>query len=273
MPPRRPSGPPQPPDIRQFRTAAEATNGIDKLRRRIRDIEALRTENIQYDDARIDAVEHSIVDTIRDIFGQDSPQFNRHHYFKIDDGPRQVSIYRGGGPSPRDPQRQQQFAQRLPGAITRIDGLIQQLEEKREDLAEPAAVPRVALAGRTLNPAIFRAAERLYLNAHYPQAVFEAGKALIDLVRRKSGSTLDGAPLMQNVFSVNNPVLAFNALSDQSDRDEQQGLMQLYTGAVLAIRNPGGHRVHAVEQPDRALQHLDLLSYLANRLDEATKVR
>ena len=84
---------------------------------------------------------------------------------------------------------------------------------------------------------------------------------------------VDGAPLMQSVFSVNNPVLAFNGLADQSDRDEQQGMMQLYAGAVMAIRNPGGHRVAVIEQPDRALQHLELLSYLAYRLDEAKKVR
>ena len=84
---------------------------------------------------------------------------------------------------------------------------------------------------------------------------------------------VDGAPLMQAVFSVNNPVLAFNGLTDQSDRDEQQGMMQLYAGAVMAIRNPGGHRVAVIEQPDRALQHLELLSYLAYRLDEAKKVR
>jgi hypothetical protein len=89
----------------------------------------------------------------------------------------------------------------------------------------------VALAARTLHSAIVGAAERLYLDRHYPQAVFEAGKALIDLVKAKSGIALDGAPLMQSVFSVNNPILAFNDLSDQSDRDEQQGLMHLYTGA------------------------------------------
>jgi Protein of unknown function (Hypoth_ymh) len=64
------------------------------------------------------------------------------------------------------------------------------------------------------------------------------------LVKVKSGKTdIEGAPLMQSVFSVNNPILAFNGLADQSDRDEQQGMMQLYAGAVMAIRNPGGHRV------------------------------
>ena len=45
------------------------------------------------------------------------------------------------------------------------------------------------------------------------------------------------------------------------------------SGAVMAIRNPGGHRVGVIEQPDRALQHLGLLSYLADRLDETKKLR
>jgi hypothetical protein len=105
------------------------------------------------------------------------------------------------------------------GAKTRIEGLIQQLHEKRGDLSEPEAAPRMALAGRSVNPAIAAAAQGLYRDGHYSQAVFEAGKTLIDLVKRKSGRTdLDGTPLMQAVFSVGTPTLAFNDLSDQCPR-------------------------------------------------------
>ncbi|OFW02199.1 MAG: TIGR02391 family protein [Acidobacteria bacterium RIFCSPLOWO2_02_FULL_68_18] len=233
----------------------------------------MKADGVRHSDARVDAVEHAIRDTIRDVFGKDSPQFNRHHYFRIDDGPQYVRTDWGGSGA-SDPHEQRQFEEQMPGAITRLQGLIDQLEEKRADLGEPTIAPRAALAGRTIHPAILAAAERLYLGGHYTQAVFEAGKALISLVRAKSGSTQDGAPLMQSVFSVNNPILAFrDDLTDQSNKDEQQGMMHLYTGTVLAIRNPGGHRVGAVERPDRALQHLELLGYLADRLDEAKKVR
>jgi Protein of unknown function (Hypoth_ymh) len=36
-------------------------------------------------------------------------------------------------------------------------------------------------------------------------------------------TSLDGTPLMQKVFSPNAPILSFNSLADQSDRDEQKG--------------------------------------------------
>ena len=73
---------------------------------------------------------------------------------------------------------------------------------------------------------------------------------------------------MQAVFSRNNPILAFNDLSDQTDMDEQQGMMHLFEGAVLGIRNPGGHAFP--EGPEQcAVEYLSLLSLLAYRVQEA----
>jgi uncharacterized protein (TIGR02391 family) len=276
MAPRRTAQPPQPPEIRQFRIVAEIETTITKLKRRVSDIEKLQTEKVRHDDDRVDNVEHAIRDTIREEFGKDSPEFRRHAYFQIDDGPRPRTVrsdFFGGGGN-WDGEDQQRLIAAIPGAISRLEGLIDRLEEKKAHLGEPSVAPRVAFQGRKLNPAILASAAALYLDGHYPQAVFEAGKALVALVKAKSGKfDVDGAPLMQAVFSVNNPVLAFNTLADQSDRDEQQGMMQLYVGAVMAIRNPGGHRVGMVEQPERALQHLDLLSYLSHRLDDAKKIK
>src|SRR5262249_37350036 len=51
---------------------------ITKLKRRIVDIERLRTENIRHDDDRVDNVEHAVRDTIREEFGKDSAEFQRH---------------------------------------------------------------------------------------------------------------------------------------------------------------------------------------------------
>jgi hypothetical protein len=42
---------------------------------------------VRHDDARVDNVEHAVRDTIREEFGKDSPEFQRHAHFKIDDGP------------------------------------------------------------------------------------------------------------------------------------------------------------------------------------------
>ena len=75
---------------------------------------------------------------------------------------------------------------------------------------------------------------------------------------------------MRTVFSKNAPILAFNDLSDQSDFDEQEGMMHLYEGVALGIRNPRGHDFQE-DSADRALEYICLISMLANRLEETTK--
>ncbi len=75
---------------------------------------------------------------------------------------------------------------------------------------------------------------------------------------------------MRTVFSKNNPALAFNGLNDQTDQDQQEGLMHLFEGAVLGIRNPGGHSFpEGTEQ--RAIEYISLLSLLAYLTQEAKK--
>jgi len=122
-----------------------------------------------------------------------------------------------------------------------------------------------------LHPRIAAAGSSLYRDGHYSSAVFEASKALIAFVRERSGkSNLDGANLMRTAFSAKNPVLAFNQMADQTDRDEQEGMMHLFEGAVMAIRNPRGHSF-LDDSADRATEYLMLLSLLANLTEEATK--
>jgi diguanylate cyclase (GGDEF)-like protein len=112
---------------------AEIDRAIEKIRRRIKDVERLASERVSHRDAAVDNVEHAIVDTIREEFGEGSPQFQRHNYFRIDDGPMRTMGFHES-PAAFNAHRQRQFDQHLPGAITRLHGLITQLEEKRGDL-------------------------------------------------------------------------------------------------------------------------------------------
>ena len=74
---------------------------------------------------------------------------------------------------------------------------------------------------------------------------------------------------MTTVFSKNSPILVFNDLKDKTDEDEQLGMMHLFEGAVLGIRNPGGHSFP--EGPEqRAIEYISFLSLLAYRVQEAT---
>ena len=75
---------------------------------------------------------------------------------------------------------------------------------------------------------------------------------------------------MQGVFSAKNPTLAFNDLQTQSDLDEQQGLMFLFAGTILAFRNPRAHEL-ILDDPERALETIGFISLLAKLLDQAQK--
>ena len=93
----------------------------------------------------------------------------------------------------------------------------------------------------------------------------------MNFVKEKSRRhDLDGAPLMRTVFSRNNPILAFNDLSDQTDQDEQEGMMHLFEGAVLALRNPRAHTL-LDDSPEIALEYIALLSMLAKRVEQAKR--
>jgi uncharacterized protein (TIGR02391 family) len=74
-------------------------------------------------------------------------------------------------------------------------------------------------------------------------------RSLVNYVKECSGrDDLEGASLVRTVFSKNNPVLKFNALATPTDLDEQEGMMHLFEGAVLAVRNPGGHAIYIVAE-------------------------
>jgi uncharacterized protein (TIGR02391 family) len=127
-----------------------------------------------------------------------------------------------------------------------------------------------AYEGLTLHPEVARAASDLYRNGHYANAVEASVKALNGLVRLRSRLELDGTPLMETAFSPNHPVIKFNDLTDQSDRDEQKGFMMMFSGAVSGLRNPRAHGFIR-DDPERALEFIAFVSLLAKLLDEAKK--
>lgn len=130
-----------------------------------------------------------------------------------------------------------------------------------------------AFARLRLHPIIASASEKMFRDGHYRNAVLDAGIALIRYVREKSGRRdLDGADLMNQVFFPKSPVLAFNPRRTQSEKDEQQGLMLLFAGAVAAQRNPRAHAL-VPDSQEEALESIVLLSFLARRVDQAKRTR
>lgn len=113
---------------------------------------------------------------------------------------------------------------------------------------------------------------RLFDNAHYSQATFEAMKFLDEEVARVAKSSDFGRSLMMSAFSEKKPQIALNTLASLSEQNEQEGFKFLFAGTTVGIRNPRGHSTGPQDDPDTCLDHLGLASMLLRRLD-ATGLR
>jgi uncharacterized protein (TIGR02391 family) len=78
-----------------------------------------------------------------------------------------------------------------------------------------------------------------------------------------------GFKLMMATFPENSPILKLNSGSSITEKDEQKGYQFLFSGSILAIRNPRGHEYGVRDAPDDCLDHLTVASLLLRRLQSA----
>lgn len=120
---------------------------------------------------------------------------------------------------------------------------------------------------RSIHPDIAAVSGKLFDDGHYSQATFEAFKLLDKKVAAIAAISESGFKLMMKAFDENKALISLTPLANQSDRDEQKGYQFIFSGAVLAIRNPRGHEVSLPDSIDHCLDHLSLASLLLRRLD------
>jgi uncharacterized protein (TIGR02391 family) len=253
-------------EIKHFRSADEISASIERLTRRIAEVKALM--DLRYRDQRIKNVALNIRNDILEIFGANSPEYGEYRFYEIWDDRADRELGLSGEPGMRVC-----FEAGIPQTVRLLDGLITRLREKLDDLKRGApARARSAFEYMDLPPQLAAVSSDLYRDRHYKQAVLEASIALVNYVKEKSREhLLDGSKLMTRVFSADKPLLAINDLKDPTDRDEQQGFMHLFIGAILALRNPRAHAIFD-DSPEIALDYIAFLSMLAKRLDDAKRV-
>ena len=122
---------------------------------------------------------------------------------------------------------------------------------------------------RNIHADLPKEVRRLFDNAHYSQATFEALKFVDEEIQRLAKSSDFGQSLMMDAFNEKKPTLALNALQTASEISEQAGFKFLFAGTMTGIRNPRGHMSGVTDDPDTCLDHLGLASLLLRRLDEA----
>jgi uncharacterized protein (TIGR02391 family) len=256
---------PPPIEPREFRSPEELDAAIAKLRRRIEELEKLDIRAAMSQRNGADEVaQNNVREEIREVFGTNSPEFRQHQQIHIWAGPQRMGM--SGGEILHGKERGRVYVKGI------LNGLIGRLEEKKADLAGGAAPALSTVFDRlNLHQRIRDVSRDLFVDGHPWEAVFAAAKTLVNYVKERSNRHyLDGAALMRTVFSKGGPILAFNDLADQTDLDEQEGLMHMFEGAVLAIRNPGGHDFPEGSE-QHAIEYISFLSLLAYRLQEANR--
>lgn len=122
---------------------------------------------------------------------------------------------------------------------------------------------------RNIHPMLPSLVREMFDDGYYSQATFEACKYLDREVARISNYAESGYKLMMKAFQETSPLLALNSLKDDSERDEQAGYKFIFSGTVMAIRNPRGHEYKIRDSIDECLDHLSLISALLRRIEKA----
>jgi uncharacterized protein (TIGR02391 family) len=250
-------------------SAEQVRAAIPKIRRRLEELSSVDLARLDNDAAGhlLDSHVQKINATLREIYGVNSVEYDEYSIETF----RPVFMVYYGGMDTSIRGNIDTVRSKIGGGITKLKTLLEILEGQvggETDDAPSRAIQ--AFNGLDLHPEISRAASGLYLDGHFSNAVEASVKALNGLVRLRSGLEFDGSTLMERAFNPSTPVLRFNDLLDQSDKDEQKGFMQMFSGAISGLRNPRAHGF-IQDDPERALEFIAFVSLLAKLLDEAKR--
>jgi uncharacterized protein (TIGR02391 family) len=246
-------------------TAEQMRSAIPKLERRIRDLEEFDPSSIQQrSDPRLEALENKLTDTMSDVFGHGTLEFNRFRPRSLDTAGYNM-MYETPLHEVISSVRESKERE-----ILNLRTVIELFNEKLADGGEsPASKARRSFGDLELHPEVARACSQLFNDGHYAEAVENACKVL-DIIVKMRSMRMDpsGTELMQLVFSPKSPILKFNEQQNDSEKSEQQGMMFLFAGAMLAIRNPRAHGL-VQDHPENAVEYISFISMLAKSLDRA----
>ncbi len=154
------------------------------------------------------------------------------------------------------------------------DGQFRQIAQATtiDEAERRANTLRSKFQGRAIHSEVLKYCKAELLQENYFHAVFEASKGLAQRIRDISGVQLDGAALVDKVFSVDRPILAFSSLQTETEKSEHKGFAMLLKGCFGAIRNPLAHEPKLLWTGEEdAADYLSLISLLHRRLDGCVK--
>lgn len=130
------------------------------------------------------------------------------------------------------------------------------------------------IEARKMHPCIIKyCRDELFENDYY-SVVFESIKGIYDTIRELSRcKELDGANLIDKVFSRREPMLLINDLKNDSEISAHIGFATLLKGLNGHFRNPAAHEVKIKWRTteEEVLEILGIVSYVHRVLDSAVR--
>lgn len=155
------------------------------------------------------------------------------------------------------------------------DGQFRKIDAARtlSEAEKRAETIRSKFQGRRVHREVLRYCQAELMQDNYFHAVFEGAKGLAQRIRDMTGVQLDGAALVDKVFAVDRPLLAFNTLQTETEKSEHKGFAALLKGCFAAIRNPLAHEPKILwEGEEDAADYLTLISLLHRKLDACVRI-
>lgn len=154
--------------------------------------------------------------------------------------------------------------------IDRFEDAVRRARIFTEARSEPAGGSH-PFDERNIHSRVQIVSKKLFDDGHYAPATFEAYKLVDKEVAALAKIGESGVKLMMKAFNEQAPLIKLTKLSTTSEKDEQEGYKFIFSGSVMAIRNPRGHEYGVQDSLTDCLDHLSLASMLLRRLERAKK--
>ena len=252
-------------------TSAQMREALPRLSRRLKEIEEFNFNVVEEEiSAAAGDFQRKLDDTLVGVFGIDTVEYERYKISSLYEGSYTILMI-GMQREQTLQEKIQPYRDGFATAVRRLRTIIDIFTEKLEESAETLGSPTRALEGLLLHPQIADASVDLFKGGHYANAIEDSCKVLDMLVKMKSKrEDRSGTELMQLAFSPKSPLLKFNEQQNDSERSEQLGMMNLYSGVMLAFRNPRAHGL-LNDDPIVALEIIGFVNFLAKTLERTKR--
>ena len=224
-------------------------------------------------DPKFKTWKNTVERTLIRVFGQDSPELKQFQKLRFFFRAMAMTL-----DSDFSRKHQECFDRDFDILISSIRNYIEELKQD-DEVEEEIEGTGIDVKEKVLNNDFWQdvhhkitsVAKRRFENGHYADAVLSAFREVNSCVKKivmnKTAEELDGSSLMHKAFSPNNPIIVLDNLSIDSGRNVQQGYMEIFSGAMIGIRNPKAHENMDIEEIP-AKHRIYLASLLMTKIDE-----